>query len=98
MTAEYRITPRAAADLDAIADYTLERWGLVQLEGYMNALADRFEWLAENPNAGRERNDVQSGYRSYPEGNHIIFYIIQEESIAIIGVPHQSMDIDAFFI
>ena len=53
----------------------------------------RFERLAENPLAGGERNDVHPGYRSFPEGSHIIFYVIRDEYIDIIGVPHKSMDI-----
>jgi len=97
VTSSYRITPRAAADLDAIADYTIEKWGIEQLESYMNALADRFQWLADGPLLGRERNDIHKGYRSYPEGSHVVFYIVQDESIAIIGIPHKSMDIEAFF-
>ena len=48
----FRLTPRAVADLDAIA-----------------------------------------GYRSYLEGSHIIFYVVDEEYVDIIGIPHQSMDI-----
>lgn len=93
MTSGFRLTPRAAADLDAIADYTLEKWGLAQMEEYLRSLNHRFEWLTENPFAGRERNDVHPGYRSIPEGSHIIFYIINDEWIDIIGIPHKSMDI-----
>jgi toxin ParE1/3/4 len=98
MTARYRITPRAAADLDAIADYTIEKWGVDQLENYMDALADRFEWLADNPLVGRDRNDIHKGYRSYPHASHLIFYVVRSDAIAIIGIPHKSMDIGAFFI
>lgn len=93
MSAKFRLTPRAAADLDAIADYTFERWGLEQLENYLSSLNSRFEWLAENPFAGRKRNDVNAGYRSYPEGSHVIFYVVSEDHVSIIGIPHKSMDI-----
>ncbi len=93
MSSAYRLTPRAAEDIDAIADYTIETWGLGQLESYLRSLNSRFEWLAENPFAGRERNDVHSGYRSFPEGSHIIFYIVSDDHVDIIGIPHKSMDI-----
>ena len=93
MSANFRITPRAAADLEAIAEYTIETWGLDQLENYLRSLNGRFEWLADNPNAGRERNDVHTGYRSFPEGSHVIFYIVSDDDIDIIGIPHKSMDI-----
>jgi len=93
MSANYRLTPRAAEDLDAIADYTIDTWGLDQLESYLRSLDSRFEWLAENPLAGRERNDVHRGYRSFPEGSHVIFYVVSGDYVDIIGIPHKSMDI-----
>ena len=93
MTAQFRLTPRAAADLDEIADYTILEWGPAQMEDYLRTLNKRFEWLARNPFAGRERNDVRPGYRSFPEGSHVIFYILNDESVDIIGIPHKSMDI-----
>ena len=93
MTTRFRLTPRAAADLDEIADYTVEEWGLEQMGEYLRSLNRRFEWLARNPFAGRERNDVHPGYRSFPEGSHVIFYILNDESVDIIGIPHKSMDI-----
>ncbi|KAA9130528.1 type II toxin-antitoxin system RelE/ParE family toxin [Marinihelvus fidelis] len=93
MTHGVKFTPRAAADLEAIADYTIETWGLRKLEAYMRALNTRMEWLAQHLLAGRERNDVHPGYRSFPEGSHVIFYIVGTETIEVIGIPHQSMDI-----
>jgi toxin ParE1/3/4 len=93
----YNLTPRALGDLDQIADYTLNQWGERQAEIYLNALAKRFEWLAKNPNAGRIRDEIGPGYKSYREGSHLIFYIVERGVVAIIGVPHGSMDIEAFF-
>ncbi|WP_299752118.1 type II toxin-antitoxin system RelE/ParE family toxin [uncultured Tateyamaria sp.] len=94
--AEYRLTPRALYDLDAIADYSLDRWGPRQTEDYLRQLADRFQWLAENPSVAHTRDDVADGYRSFPEGKHVIFYLVMsEEEIAAIGVPHSAMDVTA---
>ena len=93
MPHKFRLTPRAAADLDAIASYTIEVWGPEQMEDYLRSMTTRFEWLAANPLAGRERNDVHPGYRSFPEGSHVIFYVVSGEFVDIIGIPHKSMDI-----
>ncbi len=94
--ARYRLTPRALSDLDAIADYSLDRWGPHQTEDYLRQLADRFQWLADNPSVGRPRDDVADEYRSFPEGKHVIFYLVMpEEEIAIIGVLHAAMDVTA---
>ena len=97
MSRTYRLTPRALADLDAIASYTLERWGEAQVEAYLRALSNRFEWLAENPQLGKPRDDVAKGYRCYLQGRHLIFYIFDDSSVDIIGLPHRSMDIETFF-
>ncbi len=93
MTARYRLTPRAATDVEHIAAYTMEQWGAEKMGDYLRSLSQRFEWLARNPFAGRERNDVHPGYRSFPEGRHVVFYVVSDEGVDIIGVPHQSMDI-----
>lgn len=93
----FHVTPSAARDLDVIARWTLEHWGAARMERYLRRLNTRFEWLAQHPQAGRARDDVAAGYRSYAEGQHLVFYIIQENTIAIIGVPHQAMDVEGYF-
>ena len=93
----YRLTPRALKDLDQIADYTLAQWGERQTEKYLSEMATRFRWLSQNPGAGRLRDEIDHGYRSYRQGSHLIFYIVENDVVAIIGVPHGSMDIDAYF-
>ena len=52
MTARYRVTPRAAADLNRIATYTLWNRGRRHTTAYLKALNDRFGWLAEHPEIG----------------------------------------------
>lgn len=93
----FRLTPRALKDLDEIADYSLAQWGEKQTERYLVALEDRFRWLADNPLLGRARDDIAEGYRSFQQGSHLVFYLISGDEIQIIGVPHASMDVDAYF-
>ena len=95
MTTRYRLTPRAARDLDDIADYTNQRWGEDHAGEYLNALVERFESLANNPMSGRNRDDVHPGYCGFPEGSHVSFYTVHEDYVAIIGIPHKSMDVGA---
>ena len=95
--ADFRLTPRALADLDAIAEYTLGRWGRKQAEIYLGALVDRMKRLAGSPELGRNRDDIAPGYRCFPEGRHLIFYVVADGRISVIGVPHQSMDVDSHF-
>ena len=97
MTARFRLTPRAAADLNRIAAYTVEKWGRRQTTAYLEALNGRFIWLTEYPDIGRARPEILPELRSFQEGSHIIFYRIRGTVIEIIGVPHMSMDIASRF-
>ncbi len=84
----------ARKDLEAIWQYTFEQWGIEQAERYLEAMFTCFEDLAANPRLGRERDDVKPGYRSFPQGRHVIFYTIGEFGIEIIGIVHQSADVE----
>lgn len=97
MTNSYRVTPRAQQDLINIGRYTLEMWGKKQRNLYLRAIEQRFRLIADNPYMGRHRPDVKEGYYSFPQGSHVIFYLIHDNGIDIIGVPHQRMDILNYF-
>lgn len=92
-----RVTPSAANDLRDIGRYTLRRWGKRQRDAYLRGLDERFKWLAENPFAGKARPELRKEARSFPHQSHIVVYIVRDEAIEIIGVPHAAMDLDAFF-
>jgi len=47
--------------------------------------------------AGRSRDEVAPSYRSFPQGAHIICYKRDADDVHIIGVPHMSMDLLAYF-
>ena len=74
MTKAYWITPRAQEDLKNIGRYSLKMWGRKQRNTYLKTLEKRFEWLAERPDRGQRRPDIQEEYFSYPQGSHIVFY------------------------
>jgi toxin ParE1/3/4 len=78
--------------LRAIAGYTLKTWGRKQRNGYLRALDRRFRWLAEHPHLGKPRPDIKQGYHSYPQGVHVIYYLVRGGGIDIIGVLHSRMD------
>ncbi|WP_305955833.1 type II toxin-antitoxin system RelE/ParE family toxin [Pseudomonas sp. DTU12.3] len=46
---EYRLTPAAEADLEAICIYTVRRWGVDQGNSYIDVLISSFAQLAERP-------------------------------------------------
>ena len=92
--ANYVLSELAQQDIISIRDYTMDTWGQEQVSKYLSQLEQRFEWLAENPKSGKKREHIKEGYRSYPEGRHVIFYRITEGGVEIIGVIHQSEDVE----
>jgi toxin ParE1/3/4 len=95
---KFKITPRARDDLINIGRYTERQWGKSQRNAYLHDFEERFRWLAENPRLGKHRSDVTEGYYSYPQGQHVIFYLIGQGGIEVIGIPHKEMDIVSYFL
>jgi len=96
--AKYRVTPKARDDLKNIGRYTEQHWGKAQRDRYLKNLEKRFSWLAESPRLGKYRTEISDGYYSFPQGKHVVFYLISNEGIDIIGVPHKDMDIISYFL
>lgn len=90
---EYRLRPRAIADLDEIWDYTVETWNEVQAERYVLGLRDDLELLAEQPGLGRARDELHSGLRSSIYSRHIIFYQRADWGVDVVRILHVSRDI-----
>jgi len=98
MTRNYRLTPRALEDIKAIGRYTLRQWGVRQRNQYLQDLDLRFKWLAEQPQLGKHRPDIEQGYYCYLQGSHLIFYVFNDVGgIDIIGIPHKAMDVLNYF-
>jgi toxin ParE1/3/4 len=95
VSAAYALRELAVADLEAIWVYTVEQWGIEQAERYLKSLFACFEDLAENPHLGRQRDEVKAGYRSFPQGRHVVFYLVVPAGIEVIGIVHQSADVDS---
>lgn len=93
MTTRYTLRQLAQNDLEEIWLYSLQEWGVVQADKYIRALVSRFEWLTENSQIGKRRDDIKSGYYCFPEGSHFIFYTLTSYGIDVIGIPHQRMDV-----
>jgi toxin ParE1/3/4 len=93
----FRITLRARDDIKSIGRYTEQHWGKTQRNIYLRDLESRFVWLANNPLLGKKRSDIAEGYYSFPQGEHVIFYLIGQQGIEIIGIPHKEMDVISYF-
>ena len=90
--AAYRLTPKAADDLDGIHEYTITNFGLEQARDYLNNLHRRFGDLAERPALGRRADRLAPELRRYPYRSRVVFYVPETEGVLIVRVLHESMD------
>lgn len=93
---KYKISNEAQNDLENIWLYTFETWSIEQANRYYNLIIDEIEYLAENPNSGKDYSQVRKGYLRSKVKSHFIFYKInrRENEIEIIRILHQQMDIE----
>lgn len=95
----YVLSPGAAADLRAIARYTVEKWGEQQARRYLADLEAAAEGMASGTGAFIERGDILPGLRMVWSGKHCIFCMPREGRPAVIlAVLHERMDIVARLI
>jgi len=93
----FEITAQARNDLRSIGRYSVAKWGVQKRNDYLRSLSRRFHWIAENPNLGTPRPDIDIDYFCFPEGEHLIFYILIDNLPVIVGIPHKRMDAVAHF-
>lgn len=91
--AAYRLSAKAAADLDEIYEYTILNFGLTQAQAYLHGLQERFDALAERPTQGRSATQFAPKLRRFEHQSHMIFYLLEEQRVLIVRVLHQSMDV-----
>ena len=92
----YKISEEAGRDIENIWLYTFESWSIEQADRYFNIIMDEIEYIAENPESGKDYNEVRKGYFRSRIKSHFIFYKINRKAdvIEIIRILHQRMDID----
>ena len=87
----FRFSRRAEADLLAIGDFTIGKWGKTQAARYIGELETCCQKLADNPTLGRLCDDVRPGLRRHEHGRHILFYRQEPGGILVSRILHQHM-------
>lgn len=83
-----RLSTEADADIRLIIVQGLERFGLVQVAGYLDGLEAIFDPIAKHPQLGKARSEFRLPYRTYPYNAHIIFYRIDDDGVLITRIRH----------
>lgn len=90
--AEYRLTPAAERDLEAIWIYALQRRGIDQANRYIDILTATFADLAQSPKTAPACDQIRPGYRRRNVERHVIYFRITEYGMAIVRILHDRMD------
>ena len=92
----FRLLPEAEADLDDIwLHVARESSSIVIANRVIDTITERFWLLGQRPQIGRRRDhDLHPGLRSFPVGEYVIIYRIEEDDALILHVMRGNRDIE----
>ena len=90
----FQLANKAYEDLTSIATYTQTTWGIEQRKEYLTRLDQSFRLIADNVGIGRNCDHIRKGYFSHPVGKHLVFYRVEDDTVTIVRILHQSMDVE----
>jgi toxin ParE1/3/4 len=95
----HRVAPQAVADLNDIWYYIAKESGSANVADHLiDSITGRFFLLANHPYLGRARDDdFGSGSRSFPVGEYVIVYCVENGNVLILRVAHGRREIEALF-
>ncbi|HEY5461716.1 MAG TPA: type II toxin-antitoxin system RelE/ParE family toxin [Hanamia sp.] len=88
------ISKKALADLEEIWLYTVEKWSVEKADRYYNLIFDEINYICRNINSGKSMEHVRKGYRASKIKSHLIFYRVLNDTIEIIRILYERMDIE----
>jgi toxin ParE1/3/4 len=92
----YRLTRRARRDIVQIWQY-IAKDNEPAADRFIDLLIRRFRMLGQAPYAGRRRDELRRGYRSFPVGDYLILYRIEEPGVSIMHIVHGRRNLEALF-
>jgi toxin ParE1/3/4 len=88
-----RVSRHTARDLDGIWQYVAaDANSLDVADQVLDSIVDHFALLARQPQARRTREDIDSGVRSFPSGNYLIYYRESRSHVVISRILHGKRD------
>jgi toxin ParE1/3/4 len=88
-----RVSHRAKRDLDAIWRYVLNDASSADAANrVVDPIVVHFALLAAHPQAGRSRDEIEPGLRSFSSGQFLIYYRESKSHVVISRVLHGRRD------
>ena len=93
------LAPQAEQDLDAIWLYIARQSGNQETATRtLDSIFGRFLFLTAFPYAGRSRErELGAGVRSFPVGEYVILYCLEEADVLILRVVHGKRDLEGLW-
>lgn len=93
MPNSYTKSKRTDKDIIEITLRSFSEFGEAQTIQYMDALAARLQWLADNPHLGHSFSSNRTGreYLYYNQVSHVIYYRQRKNDIFITRILHKNM-------
>lgn len=89
----YTLGRKAEQDIIDIFLYGAAEFGIQQAERYHDLMDKTFRFLAQNPEAARERVEIMPPVRIHPFESHVVIYTVDaNDDILIIRVRHGRED------
>ena len=88
----YNFTKEALVDLEEIWLYTAGHWGIKQADRYYQLIMEEIDHICKNFESGRSMYEIRKGYRASKVKSHINFYKVVDETVMIIRILHERMD------
>jgi len=92
----YSVSPQADKDLIEIWQF-ISQESVEAADNLLDSFVEKFELIADHPQAGRTRSELARNLRSFPVGRYIIFYRLGRDVVEIVRVLHSARDIYAIF-
>ena len=95
----HSVSPQAESDLDEIWLYVAKQNGSMEVASRLiDSITDRFLFLARFPRSGRVRDrELGKGLRSFPVGEYVIVYCLEDGDVLVLRVVHGRRDLDRLF-
>jgi toxin ParE1/3/4 len=88
-----RKSPQTEIDLTSIWDF-IAHDNVRAADALLVRIERAFDLLAQNPLAGRAREDLAPTIHSFPVGSDVIFYLPLSDGIEVVRVLNGRQDID----
>lgn len=93
---QFRVSPRARADLDEIWRY-IARDSVDRANRFADEITSRFPMIARFPGMGDDKSRFGAGLRSLPVGKYLIFYRATSRPLEIVRILHGARDLPSIF-